>query len=141
MRDHIVHEIQRLAKENAGQAPGQTLFARETGITESSWRGKYWARWGDALVDAGFTPNDWNERLNSDDVLSRVIDACRHYKRVPTKSEFQLYRRIDRSLPSYNAITRHFDGHPGLNAALAKRAADGNTLADIAAMLPESAAI
>jgi hypothetical protein len=140
MRDQVVQEIRRLAKQNGGQAPGQTLFARETGITESSWRGKYWARWGDALVDAGFAPNDWNERLNSDDVLSRVIDACRHYKRLPTKSEFQLYRRIDRALPSYASIARHFDGQSGIIAALAKRAADDSALADIAAMLPATKA-
>jgi hypothetical protein len=55
-RDHILEEIRRIAKES-GQAPGQTLFARHTGIAAHQWRGKFWAGWGDALEH--FHP-DWN---------------------------------------------------------------------------------
>lgn len=139
MRDHIINEIQRLAKENGGQAPGATVFARATGIANSEWLGKYWARWSDALTEAGATPNDWNARFNSDDVLMRVVAACRHYGRIPTKAEFQLYRQIDRTFPSYASIVRHFDGHVGAVAALAKLASDDIGLADVAAMLPKAA--
>ena len=64
MRGHIVSEIRRLAASTGGRPPGQRLFAKETGISEHQWRGKLWARWGDALVEAGFPPNFWNERLD-----------------------------------------------------------------------------
>lgn len=53
MRGHIISEIQRLAAEAGGQAPGSQAFVKATGITETKWRGKYWARWGDALIEAG----------------------------------------------------------------------------------------
>ena len=138
MRDHILSEIRRLAAVNGGQAPGQTLFARDTGITEHQWRGKFWARWGDALIDAGLEPNQWNSRLDSEDVLTSIIAACRHYGRVPTRDEFGIYRRSEPSLPSYEAIKRHFGRRADLIVALAKRAAEDETYADIAAMLPDN---
>jgi len=45
MREHIINEIKRLAALNGGQAPGNQAFVSATGITETKWRGKYWARW------------------------------------------------------------------------------------------------
>lgn len=136
MREHIITEIRRLAALDGGQAPGQKLFARETGIAMHQWRGKFWARWGDALVEAGFEPNKWEGRLDSDEVLSGVIAACRHYGRFPTRSEFQLYRNQDATVPSDQAIRRHFGTQGDLVAALAKRAAGDDAYADILAMLP-----
>jgi hypothetical protein len=137
MRDHIIGEIRRLAASNEGQAPGQTLFAQETGIAEHQWRGRFWARWGDALRDAGLQPNKWNERHDPEDVLVGVIAACRHYKRLPTKSELDIYRRSEPGMPTTTTIWRHFKDQQGLIAALHRRAADDPTLADIAALLPQ----
>ncbi|MDO8410737.1 MAG: GIY-YIG nuclease family protein [Phenylobacterium sp.] len=136
IRDHIISEIRRLAALDGGQVPGQILFARETGIAMHQWRGKFWARWGDALTEAGFEPNKWRGRLDSDEVLSGVIAACRHYGRFPTRSELQLYRSQDATVPSDQAIRRHFGTQGELVAALARRAAGDETCADIAAMLP-----
>ncbi|MBV9991458.1 MAG: hypothetical protein JOZ72_09205 [Alphaproteobacteria bacterium] len=50
----VVDEIKRIALANKGKPPGEKLFRTETGIRQHEWRGKYWARWGDALRDAGF---------------------------------------------------------------------------------------
>lgn len=136
MRDHILSEIRRLAAVNGGQAPGQTLFARDTGIAEHQWRGKFWARWGDALIEAGFEPNQWTGRLDSEEVLTGIIAACRHYGRVPTRDEIAIYRKSEQTIPSEQAIKRHFGRRADLIVALAKRAAEDETFADIAAMLP-----
>lgn len=136
MRAHIIAEIQRLTVLDGGQPPGQKLFTRETGIAPHQWRGKFWARWGDALIEAGFEPNKWGERLDSGEVLSGIIAACRHYKCFPTRDEFQLYRKQDPTVPSDKAIRRHFGTQADLLAALAKRAAGDETYADIVAMLP-----
>lgn len=135
MRDHIVREIRRLASEN-GQPPGQKLFTAETGIAPHHWRGKLWARWGDALTEAGFEPNEWNAKLASDAVLLAVIGACRHYGRFPTGDEILLYRDIDPAISTPPVIRRHFGGRAGLIAALAKLAEGDPSYADIAAMLP-----
>jgi hypothetical protein len=135
MRDEIIREIRRLAAES-GQAPGQKLFARETGIADHLWRGKFWARWGDALVEAGFQPNEWVGRLNSQSVLLGVVAACRHYGRVPTRDEIDIYRKTDPSIPSTQAISRHLGGRAELIEALREHTAGDVAFVDIAAMLP-----
>lgn len=137
MRDRILEEIRRLAALNGGQAPGQIFFASETGVAQHHWRGKFWARWGDALVEAGFEPNQWQERLDSEQVLTGIIAACRHYGRMPTQDEIAIFRKSESSIPSSAAIKRHFNGRRGLISALAERAAQKSEYADIAAMLPK----
>jgi len=136
LKDQIIAEIRRMAASDGGRPPGQKLFTRETGIGPHQWRGKCWARWGDALVDAGFEPNKWNERLDTEDVLDGVIAACRHYGKLPTRDEIQLFRKQDETLPSDQAIRRHFRTQANLVAALARRAAEDASFADVAALLP-----
>lgn len=133
MREHILSEIRRLAKE-AGKAPGQTLFESETAIPPHQWRGKFWARWGDALAEAGFGPNEWIQKMDTKIVLDAVVEACRHCKKVPTSSEFELYGRNNQGFPAN--ILRHFGGRSGLLAALAGRVGEDVGSLDIASMLP-----
>jgi hypothetical protein len=49
-RADIVAAIQRTAEANGGKPPGRLRLQSETGIRESDWRGKYWARWNDAVA-------------------------------------------------------------------------------------------
>ncbi|MDP3378659.1 MAG: GIY-YIG nuclease family protein [Brevundimonas sp.] len=136
MREHILGEIRRLATANGGQPPGQIAFARDTGIAENQWLGKFWARWSDAVIEAGYEPNAWQMPLDREGILDQIVAACRHYGRVPTKAERDLFRISNPGLPSNNAVARHFGSRLDLIAALAKRAADDDNYADIAAMLP-----
>jgi hypothetical protein len=134
-RAHILNEIRRIAADK-GKTPGQNMFARETQIVEHQWRGKFWARWGDALTEAGYGPNKWTQRLKTDEVLLQIVAACRYYGKVPTQSEMDLYRQNNPTLPSNQAIKNHFSGRPGLFKALLKLADSDNQYADIRAMLP-----
>ncbi len=136
MRDFILNEIRRLASSNGGQPPGQNLFANETGIAAHQWRGRHWARWGDALKDAGFEPNNWTGRSDERVILSGLIVACRHYGRLPTNSEIELLRRTDPTVPSPKVIQSNLGRRSDLIAALARYALADATLSDIAAMLP-----
>ena len=136
MRDEIIREIRRLAVANDGKAPGQKLFARETGILEHHWRGNFWARWGDALAEAGYQPNEWNGRLDTQSVMDSVITVCRHLGRVPTRDEIDLYRKTDPSVPRSAAIARHLGGRAEMIEALRSHAASDPALADISALLP-----
>ncbi len=138
MRDHIIYEIQRLAAENGGQAPGNQAFVTATGIIESRWRGKYWARWGDALIDAGFQPNTFATRSDSEVLLQGLIAACRHYGRFPTDSEISILRHIEPLIPSPKTLRVNFRDRSGLIAALKDRVNGSVELSDVAEMLPAS---
>ena len=136
MREHIISEIQRLAALSGGQPPGNQAFVSTTGIIESKWRGKYWARWGDALIEAGFQPNAWTGKLDSKTIIVGVIAACRHYGRFPTYSELDMLRNSGAAIPASNTIKNNIGRHPTLIAAVRAQIGNDAEYADVLAMLP-----
>jgi len=103
-RETILAEIRRLTAENDGQPPGIQTFLKETGIRRGDWIGRYWARWGDAVRDAGFEPNELTPRHDDDVLVRALIEATRKLGHLPTRAEFDLERRRDPSLPHFTAI-------------------------------------
>jgi hypothetical protein len=79
-REHILTEIRRITAENSGSPPGKQRFQSETRIREHEW-GRYWARWGDALAEAGFKPNDWTQQLPDDAILEKLAGYARELGR------------------------------------------------------------
>jgi len=138
VRDQILNEIRRLAKANGGRPPGRRLFETETGIRESAWFGVYWARWSDALLEAGFTPNLKNQRLDEEYVLKRLAAACRHYGRVPATMELRLYKKIDPNLPNEKTILTLLGGKANLLRRLGEWARANPDYQDVAAMVPDA---
>ena len=57
---HILTEIARTATVNGGVPLGIARFESETGIRRTDWLGKYWAKWGDAVKEAGYAANELN---------------------------------------------------------------------------------
>ena len=104
LREEIVAEIKKIAARNSGSPPGSTMFVSLTGIGESKWRGVYWARWGDALTEAGFSANSWVGKTDDERIFRALSEATRNFGRLPTKSEYQLYRRGKDDLPSDRVI-------------------------------------
>lgn len=139
MRKHIISEIKRLAAESGGQAPGSMAFVSATGIIDSKWRGKYWARWGDALIEAGFQPNEWTGKTDTAVLLDGLIAACRHYGKFPVYSEIAMLRQSQSAIPSPKVLQSNFDGRDSLLAALKDHIGDATEYDDIRAMLPVSA--
>ena len=139
MREHIISEIRRIASLNGGQAPGVIAFTKTTGIVESKWHGKLWARWSDALIEAGFAPNTWQGRSDTSEILSGLIFACRHYGHFPTNAEIEMLRQSDPSVPSSKTIKNNFGYRPDLFAALKAHLGEDPEYADVLAMLPATA--
>jgi hypothetical protein len=136
MKEHILSEIRRLASENGGKAPGKVLFQQATGISEGDWSGKLWARWSDALADAGLGPNQMQQRLSSDFVLDKYAEICLYYGKPPSGPEIRLYARQTPGFISHNTFSKHFGSKEALIAALRDRAIERGE-ADIVAVLPE----
>lgn len=100
MREHIVNEIRRIASANGGKPPGRRSFELETGIRTSEWYGVIWARWSDALAEAGFEPNQKQGKLDREFLLEKCAQAFRHYGRVPTAIELRMYSKLDPAFPA-----------------------------------------
>lgn len=105
-KQHILREIQRLAKANAGMPLGREKFLQETGIKETDWSGIHWARWGDALREAGFTANELQGAHDEGHLLEKYVALIREVSRIPVISELKLKRRSAPSFPSHNTFAR-----------------------------------
>jgi hypothetical protein len=104
-RQHILSEIRRMAVENDGIAPGSQRFESETHIRETDW-GRYWARWGDALTEAGCKPNDWQQKIPSDALLENLAVFVRELGRFPVLREMRLKSLRDKFFPSKTTFRR-----------------------------------
>ena len=89
-KNHIILEIQRAARENGGKPLGRLKFLRMTGIKETDWSGKYWARWSDALKDAGFGPNQLQQPYDDSVLFDRFVGLVRELGRVPVVTEMRM---------------------------------------------------
>ena len=136
MRDRIIEEIKRLAIENDGKVPGQELFENRTGIRRHEWEGKYWTRWSDALIEAGFSPNEFGKKLDKAAVFEAFAKFIRELQRVPVRPEFEMRRRKDPSFPSYKSFVAQFESKAHMIAALRNWAQGEEGFADIVGLLP-----
>lgn len=100
----ILETIKRLANQNGGKPPGQKLFRSETGLGESQWRPKYWLRWGDALIEAGYSPNNFNSKYVDEVLIGKLIEISRELGRFPIEGELSRRRTTDPSFPSRRAF-------------------------------------
>ncbi|HEY1171217.1 MAG TPA: GIY-YIG nuclease family protein [Verrucomicrobiae bacterium] len=107
-KQYILEAIRRTAKTNGGKPLGRSKFSTETGIKESDWSGVYWIRWGDALIEAGFTPNQMSEAPADEWLISKLITFTRELKRFPLSAELRMKARNDPDFPGHTAFQKRF---------------------------------
>lgn len=105
-KEHILEEIRRTAEANGGIPLGRARFEAATGIRESDWSGRYWARWSEAVAEAGYSPNEMQGRYDQDVLLASLADEIRRRGRMPTTAELSLRRREDGNFPSPKVFER-----------------------------------
>jgi hypothetical protein len=115
-KTHILNEITRTATANGGVPLGAARFEAETGIKRTDWFGIHWAKWGDAVREAGFIANEFNTAFEAELLLGKYAQCTRELGRLPTAGELRLKRRSDPEFPSWNTFGRF-----GNKADLAKK--------------------
>jgi hypothetical protein len=116
-KEYILSEIKRTAKENGGGALGRQKFFKYTGIRESDWLGKYWARWNDAVIEAGIEPNQLQASYDENWLLEMFIGFVKELGRFPTPADLRIKAFSDSIFPAQSTFRRRF----GRKSKLAKR--------------------
>jgi hypothetical protein len=136
---HIISEIQRTASENGGVPMGLKTFEKATGISESSWRGRYWRNWGSALEEAGFAANSRTEAYELSFLIKSLIQLTRANGVFPTAADMRLARQTDKSFPGVGAFLRLGTVNDRVEV-IRQYATQNAEFSDILTLLPDSVA-
>jgi hypothetical protein len=107
MRERIVSEIRRVHAET-GVVPGMKTFENATGIAQREWSGKIWARWSDALSEAGLQPNTLTAKTSTEFILAAVGKATIKLQKFPTHRDLNVLWRGAEDVPSVTTVKAHF---------------------------------
>lgn len=99
-QEQIIRTYNRLVDEHGGKRIGQRIFMRETGISPYYWQGGYWRNWSALVEAAGHTPNDPNEKIPDELVLSKFVSLALEMDAIPTEADLMIKRKSDSSYPS-----------------------------------------
>lgn len=103
----VLEAIIKTAKENGGKPLGMGGFEKETGIKKYDWM-KYWPRFGDALQEAGFSPNQFGFVYSDEFLIEKIIVVIRKLGKFPTFQELTVERSKNPELPIFSVFIRAF---------------------------------
>jgi hypothetical protein len=105
-KSYILDKIRRTAADNGGKPLGVGRFRSETGIRRSDWLGVYWARWGDAVSEAGLSPNQLQRAYGSDELVKFYADLAKEIGHLPVNDEVKIKHRRDPGFPGWEPFSR-----------------------------------
>jgi hypothetical protein len=135
-KHEVIVEIRRLTDVNGGVAVGQTRFFAETGIKPHEVLGKLWARWGDALAEAGYSANQWNGPIEEELLLGAYVALSRRLGKLPTKHEVALEKTTNPDFPTGATFRRRLGLHSQLVEKVREYCAATPGNDDVLAMCP-----
>jgi hypothetical protein len=107
----------------------------------AEWSGVHWARWTDAVAEAGFAPSAWQGKLDAGHVLGQLAAAVRHFGRIPAEADLRMYGRERVDFPSHSTFNSHFGSKAATITRLRQWVSERPDFTDVAAVLgPEPAA-
>ena len=99
---------------------------------------RYWARYSDAVREAGLEPNEYNLARDEQEVLRRVVELARELGRFPTHGDLRVKRTNDKAFPSKGVFDKW--GKAKLMSLVAEFCVTDSGNNDVAAMChPEPA--
>src|SRR5690349_8981789 len=133
-RDYILHEIKRTAESNGGVPLGRQIFFKQTGIKEADWHGRFWARWSDAVREAGFEPNKLQQPFEEASLIEKYIPMLRKFGRFPVTAEMRMQKRSDAKFPNVKTLTQRFGTRKQLASKILAYCQEHDGFEDIAAI-------
>ena len=87
-------------------APGSAVVQSQTGIRKADWYPHLWLRWGDALLEAGYAPNQFQTAISDEVLIQSFITLARELQHLPLEGERRRKAREDKTFPSHTAFAR-----------------------------------
>src|SRR5437660_10219857 len=109
-REEILSEISKFVAANEGQIPGERTFATATRIKGSAWKGKHWARWSDAVREAGYDPNAMNQTIPEQDILDQRAGFSTKLAYFPVRPEATRRPRATPGVPVSQTKKERYGG-------------------------------
>lgn len=103
-KEEILNEIKRTAKGNGGRPLGEKRFLDETEIRSWDW-GRYWPKYGDAVIEAGFTPNLPWTKYPEGVLEEKIVFLIRKLRKYPTVNEMRIEQIGNPDFP-YTAVKK-----------------------------------
>lgn len=116
-REEILAEIHKYVAMH-DKSPGELTFVAQTRIKPSAWKGKYWARWTDAIREAGYDPNAMTQKIPGADILRQLSEFVSQLGYFPVRDEINMQARRTPGFPVWTTIKKRYGGMPGTAAAL-----------------------
>jgi Meiotically up-regulated gene 113 len=106
-KQSILDEIKRTAALNGGKPLGRLRLENEAGIKEHHW-GKYWARYNDAVREAGFAPNSATVAYGERELFEKLVALMRGLGRFPTQADIKLASSNEADFPTLKTFVTCF---------------------------------
>jgi hypothetical protein len=117
-KQEILAEIRKFVDGNGGEIPGERTFVTATRMRQSAWKGKYWARWTDAVREAGYDPNAMTQRIPDENLLEQLAGFITKLAYFPVRDEINMQARTAAGFPVWQTIKKRYGGMPQTAAAL-----------------------
>src|SRR5438094_5791691 len=117
-REEILSEIRKFVATHDGDIPGQRTFIAATRIKPSAWQGKHWARWTDAVREAGNDPRKRKRKIPDEDMLEQLAAFIIKLGCFPVRDEINIQARTAPGFPVWKTIRKRYGGMPQTAAAL-----------------------
>lgn len=104
-KEQILSDIRRIAKQRGGQS-SLDAFLAATGIKEHQILGTFWARWNEAVTEAGLSTSSFSrQKIEESSIIGAFAKLVERLKKWPTQNELLIEHR-NGSLPSLKVIRR-----------------------------------
>lgn len=117
-REELLAEIRKFVTANNGAIPGERTFVAANRIKQSAWKGKHWARWTDAVREAGYDPNALTQKIPDEGILEQLAGFITKLGHFPVRDEINMQSRIASGFPVWQTIRKRYGGMPQTAAAL-----------------------